>query len=279
MKSNNTELLKTIMNPSTGKMVQSGGQLGKKIIKDYKAETIYNPLTGKQVKTGGSVGKKVLGMYKAKGGEGCKVEGLDQTVTLCNIAELPIVKEALKEKRNAEANPQTNTQAKPQANIQTKTQQKLQMLTNNADALRNAVKLSINNIDNVIDIYVNQLETNLKNNIGKQDVENIIKYLEVLSHDDCNTTAKYQFGFNKCYKNMVDLFRLLNIGDDKMIEIGGTYYNITEYLSSYIASNKQIVYEELAPRLHAKVTKKNLIHRYRVRLEEIKKIEDNFMYR
>ena len=68
MKSNNTEVFKTIMNPSTGKMVQSGGQLGKKIIKGYKAETIYNPLTGKQVKTGGSVGKKVLGMYKAKGG-------------------------------------------------------------------------------------------------------------------------------------------------------------------------------------------------------------------
>lgn len=68
MKSNNTEAFKTIMNPTTGKMVQSGGQLGKKIIKDYKAETIYNPLTRKQVKTGGSVGKKVLGMYKAKGG-------------------------------------------------------------------------------------------------------------------------------------------------------------------------------------------------------------------
>jgi hypothetical protein len=48
MKSNNTEVFKTIMNPSTGKMVQSGGQLGKKIIKDYKAETIYNPLTGRK---------------------------------------------------------------------------------------------------------------------------------------------------------------------------------------------------------------------------------------
>lgn len=68
---------------------------------------------------------------------------------------------------------------------------------------------------------------------------------------------------------MVDLFRLLNIGDDKMIEIGGTYYNITEYLSSYIASNKQIVYEELAPRLHAKVTERQLIYKYKERLEEI----------
>lgn len=99
MKSNNTEVFKTIMNPSTGKMVQSGGQLGKKIIKDYKAETIYNPLTGKQVKTGGSVGKKVLGMYKAKGGEGCKVDGNNIEVTLCQIANLPVVKEALKNEK------------------------------------------------------------------------------------------------------------------------------------------------------------------------------------
>jgi hypothetical protein len=82
------------MNPSTGKMVQSGGQLGKKIIKDYKAETIYNPLTGKQVKTGGSVGKKVLGMYKAKGGESCsvKIGDTQKAVTLCDIANLPVVK-------------------------------------------------------------------------------------------------------------------------------------------------------------------------------------------
>ena len=43
MKSNNTEVFKTIMNPSTGKMVQSGGQLGKKIIKDFKAETSCTP--------------------------------------------------------------------------------------------------------------------------------------------------------------------------------------------------------------------------------------------
>jgi len=43
MKSNNAEVFKTIMNPSTGKMVQSGGQLGKKIIKDYKAETSCTP--------------------------------------------------------------------------------------------------------------------------------------------------------------------------------------------------------------------------------------------
>ena len=97
MKSNNAEVFKTIMNPSTGKMVQSGGQLGKKIIKDYRAETIYNPLTRKQVKTGGSVGKKVLGMYRAKGGESCKVDGID--VTLCNIANLPVVKDALKNER------------------------------------------------------------------------------------------------------------------------------------------------------------------------------------
>lgn len=105
MKSNNTEVFKTIMNPSTGKMVQSGGQLGKKIIKDYKAETIYNPLTGKQVKTGGSVGKKVLGMYKAKGGESCSVNigETQHAVTLCDIAKLPIVQEALKEKKNANA--------------------------------------------------------------------------------------------------------------------------------------------------------------------------------
>lgn len=102
MKSNNTEVFKTIMNPSTGKMVQSGGQLGKKIIKDYKAETIYNPLTKKQVKTSGSVGKKVLGMYKAKGGESCPVGELNFEVTLCGIANLPVVKNELKNKRNRE---------------------------------------------------------------------------------------------------------------------------------------------------------------------------------
>ena len=63
-KSQTLDSFKTIMNPTTGKMVQSGGQLGKKLIKDYKADTIYNPLTKKQVKTGGSVGKKVLSMYR-----------------------------------------------------------------------------------------------------------------------------------------------------------------------------------------------------------------------
>lgn len=63
-KSQTVDSFKTIMNPTTGKMVQSGGQLGKKLIKDYKADTIYNPLTKKQVKTGGSVGKKVLSMYR-----------------------------------------------------------------------------------------------------------------------------------------------------------------------------------------------------------------------
>lgn len=63
-KSQTLDSFKTIMNPTTGKMVQSGGQLGKKLIKDYKADTIYNPLTKKQVKIGGSVGKKVLSMYR-----------------------------------------------------------------------------------------------------------------------------------------------------------------------------------------------------------------------
>ena len=116
MKSNNTEVFKTIMNPSTGKMVQSGGQLGKKIIKDYKAKTIYNPLTGKHVKTGGSVGKKVLGMYKAKGGESCPVDGKDIEVTLCQIANLPVVKEALNaQQRKKNANTQ---QRKKNANTQ-----------------------------------------------------------------------------------------------------------------------------------------------------------------
>lgn len=62
-----TEPMNMIMNPKTGKMVQAGGQLGKKIIRDYNADKIYNPLTGKQVLTGGSVGKKVLGLYKEGG--------------------------------------------------------------------------------------------------------------------------------------------------------------------------------------------------------------------
>lgn len=62
-----TEPMKMIMNPKTGKMVQAGGQLGKKIIRNYNADKIYNPLTGKQVLTGGSVGKKVLGLYKEGG--------------------------------------------------------------------------------------------------------------------------------------------------------------------------------------------------------------------
>lgn len=62
---------------------------------------------------------------------------------------------------------------------------------------------------------------------------------------------------------MVDLFRTLNIGDHKMIEIEGTNYNIIEYLSSSLASNKQIVYEQLAPRLHARVKEKQLIDRYK----------------
>jgi hypothetical protein len=61
------EAYKTIMNPSTGKMVQSGGNLGKKIIKDYKSETIYNPVTRKQVKTSGLVGRKVLKTYMMGG--------------------------------------------------------------------------------------------------------------------------------------------------------------------------------------------------------------------
>jgi hypothetical protein len=62
-----TEPMKMIMNPKTGKMVQAGGQLGKKLIRNYNADKIYNPLTGKQVLTGGSVGKKVLGLYKEGG--------------------------------------------------------------------------------------------------------------------------------------------------------------------------------------------------------------------
>ena len=61
------EPMKMIMNPKTGKMVQAGGQLGKKLIRNYNADKIYNPLTGKQVLTGGSVGKKVLGLYKEGG--------------------------------------------------------------------------------------------------------------------------------------------------------------------------------------------------------------------
>lgn len=101
MKSNNTEVFKTIMNPSTQvKWFNQEVNQVKKIIKDYKAETIYNPLTGKQVKTGGSVGKKVLGMYKAKGGESCPVDGNNIEVTLCDIAKLPVVAKALKQKRN-----------------------------------------------------------------------------------------------------------------------------------------------------------------------------------
>ena len=84
------EAYKTIMNPSTGKMVQSGGNLGKKIIKDYKSETIYNPVTRKQVKTSGLVGRKVLKTYMM-GGSGVtyilKKQNTDSSTNTYKIIE------------------------------------------------------------------------------------------------------------------------------------------------------------------------------------------------
>ena len=62
----------TILNPSTGKMVLSGGRVGSKLIKNYTADTILNPKSKKLVMTGGKVGKNVLETYKngyLKGGE------------------------------------------------------------------------------------------------------------------------------------------------------------------------------------------------------------------
>lgn len=54
----------TILNPSTGKMVLSGGRVGSKLIENYTADTILNPKSKKLVMTGGRVGKNVLETYK-----------------------------------------------------------------------------------------------------------------------------------------------------------------------------------------------------------------------
>jgi hypothetical protein len=62
----------TILNPSTGKMVLSGGRVGSNLIKNYTADTILNPKSKKLVMTGGKVGKNVLETYKngyLKGGD------------------------------------------------------------------------------------------------------------------------------------------------------------------------------------------------------------------
>jgi len=57
-----------ILNPVTGKHVQSGGAVGKKLIKNYRYGTIVNPATGKAVKTGGKIGGEVLKRYMRKVG-------------------------------------------------------------------------------------------------------------------------------------------------------------------------------------------------------------------
>jgi len=57
-----------ILNPATGKHVQAGGSVGKKLIKNYRYGTIVNPATGKAVKTGGKVGGEVLRNYQVKVG-------------------------------------------------------------------------------------------------------------------------------------------------------------------------------------------------------------------
>jgi len=49
-----------ILNPATGKHVQAGGAVGKKLIKNYKYDTIRNPATGKAVKVGGKIGESKL---------------------------------------------------------------------------------------------------------------------------------------------------------------------------------------------------------------------------
>jgi hypothetical protein len=59
-----TPSFNTILNPSTGKMVLSGGRVGSKLIKNYTADTILNPKSNKLVMTGGKVGKNVLETYK-----------------------------------------------------------------------------------------------------------------------------------------------------------------------------------------------------------------------
>jgi len=53
-----------ILNPATGKHVQAGGAVGKKLIKNYRHGTIVNPATGKAVKTGGKIGGEVLKRYR-----------------------------------------------------------------------------------------------------------------------------------------------------------------------------------------------------------------------
>jgi len=57
-----------ILNPATGKHVQAGGAVGKKLMKNYKYATIMNPATGKMVKTDGKFGGNVLKKYKNKVG-------------------------------------------------------------------------------------------------------------------------------------------------------------------------------------------------------------------
>ena len=59
-----TPSFNTILNPSTGKMVLSGGRVGSKLIKNYTADKILNPKSNKLVMTGGKVGKNVLETYK-----------------------------------------------------------------------------------------------------------------------------------------------------------------------------------------------------------------------
>lgn len=56
-------MFNTIRNPKTGKLVKSGGNVGKQLIKNPGTH-VYNPITGKNVKVDGRVGKMVMGGYR-----------------------------------------------------------------------------------------------------------------------------------------------------------------------------------------------------------------------
>lgn len=56
-------MFNTIKNPKTGKLVKSGGNVGKQLIKNPGTH-VYNPITGKNVKVDGRVGKMVMGGYR-----------------------------------------------------------------------------------------------------------------------------------------------------------------------------------------------------------------------
>lgn len=159
-------------------------------------------------------------MYKAKGGESCPVDGNNIEVTLCEIANLPVVKEALMKKKNQKTKSKkeveqaihnANEAAKAAANHNPQEYKK----NPDYEGIKDTA-LQTRLVKEFVKKYKQQYENEYNSKKEEDEKQKFIKKLNNFTKNYCTTIQEdwINIGINPCFKKLIDMLKINTTGGD-----------------------------------------------------------------